>query len=215
MTTPPAQPKIYHITHVNNLPDIVADGGLFADATMTSRGGPRAGIGMSSIKTRRLTLPVHCHAGDFVGDYVPFYFCPRSIMLFVIHRGNHPHLTYGGGQGSIVTLEASLDKVLAWATTSGRRWVFSFCNASAGYAEFSAEPGDLHDLDWTAIAATDFRLPAVKEAKQAEFLVHGWFPWTLVDLIGVHSPAVQTQAAAAIATASHQPRVVVREAWYY
>ncbi|MFN8587276.1 MAG: DarT ssDNA thymidine ADP-ribosyltransferase family protein [Candidatus Eisenbacteria bacterium] len=25
----------------------------------------------------------------FVGDCVPFYFCPRSVMLYLIYRGNH------------------------------------------------------------------------------------------------------------------------------
>jgi hypothetical protein len=40
---------------------------------------------MSSIKRRRIEqLAVSCHPGTRVGDYVPFYFCPRSIMLFVI-----------------------------------------------------------------------------------------------------------------------------------
>jgi hypothetical protein len=85
MTPPPSRPKIYHITHVDNLPAIISDGGLISDAAMIARGGPATPIGMSKIKQRRLSLPVHCHPGDHVGDYVPFYFCPRSIMLFVIH----------------------------------------------------------------------------------------------------------------------------------
>lgn len=67
MTGPPAKPKIYHITHVDNLPHILADGHLVSDATMIARGGPATAIGMSSIKERRLTLPVHCHPGDRVG----------------------------------------------------------------------------------------------------------------------------------------------------
>ena len=96
--TVPARPKIFHITHVDNLPGILADGGLLPDAALISRNANVAGIGMSSIKQRRLTLPVVCHPGDYVGDYVPFYFCPRSIMLFLIHCKNHPDLTYRGGQ---------------------------------------------------------------------------------------------------------------------
>ena len=74
----PQQPKIYHITHVDNLVPIIDDGGLVSDATMIARGGPVAAIGMTGIKQRRLTLPVRCHEGDHVGDYVPFYFCPCS-----------------------------------------------------------------------------------------------------------------------------------------
>jgi hypothetical protein len=60
---------------------------------------------MSAIKRRRVEeLEVSCHPGTKVGDYVPFYFCPRSVMLYVIHRANHPDLSYRGGQEPIVHL---------------------------------------------------------------------------------------------------------------
>jgi hypothetical protein len=85
----PDRPAIYHITHVDNLPSILAAGGLWSDAEMLARGGPAAQIGMSGIKTRRLGLPLKCHPGDHVGDYVPFYFCPRSVMLYILHCANH------------------------------------------------------------------------------------------------------------------------------
>jgi ssDNA thymidine ADP-ribosyltransferase, DarT len=42
---------------------------------------------MSTIKQRRLALPVTCHANDHVGDYVPFYFCPRSTARPPPRRG--------------------------------------------------------------------------------------------------------------------------------
>ena len=209
------RPKAYHITHVDNLVSIIADGGLVSDAAMIARGGLQAGIGMSRIKQRRLTLPVHCHRGDHVGDYVPFYFCPRSIMLFVIHCANHPDLAYRDGQEPIVHLEVDVHDVLAWAGGAGRRWAFSFSNAGAAYTQFSSSPADLAQLDWTAIASTDFRSSAVKEAKQAELLVHGSFPWALVRHVGVCSPAVRTRAAALIAAAAHRPRVAVERNWYY
>src|ERR1044071_7424947 len=101
MTAVPARPHIYHITHVDNLSSILAEGGLWSDAAMIARGGPEASIGMSNIKQRRLGLSVKCHRPDRVGEYVPFYFCPRSIMLYLIHCANHPELTYRGGQEPI------------------------------------------------------------------------------------------------------------------
>ncbi len=99
MTPPPAHPKIYHITHVDNLADIVVEGRLVSDAEMLRRGGPRAPIGMSGIKRRRVEeIEVTCHPGAKVGEYVPFYFCPRPVMLFVIFRANYPELAYKGGK---------------------------------------------------------------------------------------------------------------------
>lgn len=215
MTKPLADPKIYHITHVENLVPIITDGGLVSDAAMITRGGPAAPIGMTGIKRRRLTLPLHCHQGDHVADYVPFYFCPRSIMLYVIYRGNHPELSYTGGQGPIVHLEADLHEVVAWADNNSRRWAFSLSNAGAYYAEFRSELSALDELDWDAIRNTDFRSREVKEGKQAEFLFHGTFPWELVSRIGVRTAGVGEKVADALQTGQHKPGVEIRLDWYY
>jgi len=113
--TVPAQPKIYHITPVDKLPDILASGGMLSDAELIARGALNPAVGMPHIKQRRLTLTVACHPGTCVGHYVPFYFCPRSVMLYIISRGNHQDLTYQGEQDSMVHLEADLHEVVAWA----------------------------------------------------------------------------------------------------
>ena len=172
-------------------------------------------IGMGSIKTRRLSLPVQCHSGDHVGDYVPFYFCSRSIMLYVIHRANHPELTYRGGQTPILHLEADLHEVVTWANRSGRRWAFSLSNAGASYTEFRSRVSELEDVNWPAVAATDFRAAEIKEAKQAEFLVRESFPWDLVRRIGVYTPTVAQQVADAIRHVDHRPVVEIRPDWYF
>lgn len=215
MTPPPAQPKIYHITHVDNLAQIIALGELLSDRQMIARGGPTAAIGMSGIKQSRLTLPVSCHKGTMVGDYVPFYFGPRSIMLYVIYRANHPELAYRGGQDPIVHLEADLSKVVAWATAAGRRWAFSLSNAGAAYTQFRAKTHELDEVNWEAVAAPDFRPPEIREGKQAEFLMYGTFPWGLVSRIGVRSGAIKARAEAALAGAAHRPPVQVLPDWYF
>jgi hypothetical protein len=215
MSQPPAKPKIYHITHVDNLPGIIADGGLVSDATMIARGGPASTIGMSGIKKRRVEeLEVSCHRGSKVGDYVPFYFCPRSVMLFVLHRANHPELTYRGGQDPIVHLEADLRQVIQWADEQGRPWAFSLSNASAAYATFRNRVEHLNQLNWAAIAATDFRLADIKEGKQAEFLVLGDFQWELITRIGVRSAGIQSRVLRAL-PAQHRLPVEVQQDWYY
>jgi ssDNA thymidine ADP-ribosyltransferase, DarT len=134
MSQPPAQPKIYHITHGRNLARIAADGCLWSDAEIISRGGPEAAVGISEIKKRRLDEPtIACHPETTVGQYVPFYFCPRSIMLYILHMGNHPNLTYSEGQRPILHLEADLYEVLAWADGEGRPWAFTDRNAGSAY----------------------------------------------------------------------------------
>lgn len=216
MSLVPAEPKIYHITHVDNLATIAHEGVLLCDATIVARGGPTVTIGMSEIKRRRIEeIPVSCHPGTNVGDYVPFYFCPRSVMLFLIHCANHPDLTYRGGQEPIAHLEADLHEVVEWAESKDRRWAFSLSNAGSYYAEICEGLDRLHQINWAAVAETDFRTAEVKEGKQAEFLVHGSFPWKLVRRIGVYSTAIKIRAEAGLAHTSHRPPVEILRHWYY
>jgi ssDNA thymidine ADP-ribosyltransferase, DarT len=216
MSPLPNNPKIYHITHAENVQKIIAHGALWSDAERLRRGLVCEIVGMSEIKRRRLEeIRVDCHAGTMVGGYVPWYYCPRSVMLYILHMGNSPGLTYNGGQRPIVHLQADLNSVLNWAASNNVRWAFSRGNAGAYYARFSNDRNELANLDWTAIAQTDWRNPDVKEAKQAELLIETSFPWNLIEVIGVIDPGIAGQVNQAIAPAAHKPIVRVERAWYY
>ncbi len=214
-TGQPDRPCIYHILHVDRLPSVLEQDCLWCDAVMGRRSGDGTTIGIGSIKERRLSLPVDCHPGTHVGDYVPFYFCPRSIMLYVIHRANHPELAYTDGQGPIIHLETDLNEVVDWAESVGRKWAFSTSNAGAYYATFHSDLSLLAQVNWDAVASTDFRHPSVKEGKQAEFLVQESFPWSLVRRIGVMSLEVLSQVEDMLRGATHVPLVEVTRSWYY
>jgi hypothetical protein len=149
MTAAPTSPKIYHITHLDNLAGIVATGGLVSDAKRIASGLSCSLVGMSTIKQRRLEeLEVACHPGTKVGEYVPFYFCPRSIMLYILHKANNPELTYTGGQRPMLHLQADLNTVITWANTNGVQWAFTSGNAGAYLTSFYDNLADLDKLDW-------------------------------------------------------------------
>lgn len=212
--TVPAAPKIYHIAHIDKLASIAAQG-LFSDAAIRSAAAAGTTIGMNSIKDRRMELPVGCHEGTCVGEYVPFYFCSRSIMLYVIHCANHVELSYRGGQGPILHLEADLHETMGWADGQLRRWAFTPANAGAYYTPFYGERASLALLNWPAIAETDFRSADIKESKQSEFLIHGHFPWELVRRIGVRDRAIAAQAHEILANSAHRPPIEILPNWYY
>ena len=214
MSTVPEQPKIYHIVHVDRLLSIIADSGLWCDAQVAQHAPPGTTIGMNSIKERRLEeLTLTCYPDLHVGDCVPFYFCPRSIMLYLIHRANHPELAYRGGQGLIVHLEADLRQTVTWAETHRRRWAFTLSNAGAYYFEDRCDLHQLNEIDWDAVQATNWQ--QCKEGKQAEFLVEDRFPWALIERIGVHSNAVAQQVADRLGTMEPRPPIVIEPGWYY
>jgi hypothetical protein len=136
-------------------------------------------------------------------------------MLYLLHMGNHPEVTYTEGQDPIVHLEADLHEVVDWANSTGTRWAFSLSNAGANYTEFRSNLADLPELNWTAIQARDWRDPDVKEGKQAEFLVHGSFPFDLVRNIGVRTEETRRRAIPAIRSSRYGPPMTVTPRWYY
>ena len=215
MSEPPDRPKIYHITHVDNLSSILAAGGLESDARRLAQEVGHTTIGMTEIKQRRLTMEVDCHPGTKVGEYVPFYFCPRSIMLYLIHMGNHLDLAYTGGQRPILHLETDLYSVVEWARENSRRWAFSKSNAGAFYTRFKKNLDELNEVSWDAVAAQDFRDSRIKEGKQAEFLLHDTCPWKLIERIGVIDEPTAERVNTILRQNRHRPGVSVKPDWYY
>lgn len=215
----PAAPKIYHIAHVDRLASIVADGSIWSDAMILQRQSPGTTIGMNSIKARRLNeLSLSCHPDLRVGQCAPFYFCSRSVMLYLIYRRNE-ELTYQGGQEPIIHLEADLFRAIEWAQQNNRRWAFTLSNAGARYFEDRSDIAQLAEINWGAVHARQWSgngiAGSVKEGKQAEFLMEQSFPWDLVERIGVFSAAYVQPVSAGMGAGDHRPQIEIKRDWYY
>jgi ssDNA thymidine ADP-ribosyltransferase, DarT len=216
MTSVPSNPKIYHITHIDNLPNIIASAGLVSDANRIANELNCSLVGMSTIKQRRLDeIEVSCHPGTKVGQYVPFYFCPRSIMLYILHMGNHPDIDYSGGQEQIVHLQCDLNTTINWANTNSVNWAFSDRNAGSYLVLFYNDISDLNKIDWLSVHSKDFRDAKVKEGKQAEFLTFDVFPWILIEKIGIINSTMELKVQTMLANAGHQPVIAVERSWYF
>lgn len=214
MTPHPQNIKIFHIAHVDRLPLIVKAGGLLSDALVQAQALGGTMIGMNQIKQRRLTeLQLDSHPGLFVGECVPFYFCPRSVMLYLIHRHN-AKLDYQGGQAPIIHLQADLDAVVAWANAQPARWAFTLSNAGSSYFEDYNDLAHLNKINWAAVQASNWS-GGLKEGKQAEFLLERYFPWHLIERIGVSSAAIYNEVVNTLPADKHRPSVEVRTDWYY
>ncbi len=218
--TVPERPKIYHIVHVDRLSSILADGQLWCDAEINHRDPHGTIIGMNSIKKRRLTeLTLTSYPDLHVGDCVPFYFCPRSIMLYLIYQANHLELNYRGGQEPIIHFEVDLHASVAWAKQNNRRWAFTLSNAGAYYFEDRCDLSQLNEINWQAVQSDRWSgngiSPSVKEGKQAEFLMAYNFPWQLIEKIGVYSATIYQQVVNLLPVNGHRPQVEIRSEWYY
>lgn len=207
MRANPEQALIYHITDVANLPGILTEGGLRSDAHMVEK-NPTV-IGYGHIKERRLKqIRVPCCGGRFVGEFVPFYFCPRSPMLYTINQGNTGR-PVGCRQQTILHLVSRVSVGISL----GRAWAVSDGNAGAFHTCFHSTLDAIQKLDWEAIRATDWQ--GRTHQKSAEFLVADYFPWTGIHAIGCHNEEVARQVQDLVNPQSHRPAVSVEPAWYY
>lgn len=216
----PSNPKIYHIVHIRNLNSIINDGFLWCDSEMKTKVNQTITIGMDNIKKRRLKeLTLNSFPSIYVGDCVPFYFCPRSVMLYIIYQSNHNEITYNGGQAPILHLEADLYKAVEWANQEKRRWAFTLSNAGAYYFEDRCDLNNLNEINWEAVSAVRWSGEgihhSIKEGKQAEFLMEKSFPWALIERIGVYSQKYYQAVKSLIPEESYCPRVEILPTWYY
>lgn len=205
---------IYHITHVSNLPGILADGGLWCDRLRATRAAGAVSIAHQHIKDRRAKRRVPVAAGGTLSDYVPFYFAPRSPMLFTISRGNVQG--YSEGQQPIVHLLSTAET----AAALHKPWTFTDGHAEMMISQFFTDLGQLLEaIDWTVMQSqywNDTRDDNDrKRRRQAEFLVHEFFPWSAIRRIGVRDNTIQHRVELALLNVDPKPEIEVEPAWYY
>jgi hypothetical protein len=199
---------LYHITDLSNLPSILARGGLLSDCVLAAV--PHQVIGYANIKQRRMNeYQVLCCGNRYVGEFVPFYFCPRSPMLFTVNRGNTGRQV--GCQATIVHLVTTVSV----AVNQGRPYAISDGNAGAGYATFSNDLASIDDpnhLRWADIGTNQWQ--GKMHFKQAEFLVADRFDWDGILYIGCHNTAAVGQVSQLVPQRAGLT-IGAKPNWYY
>ncbi len=205
---------IYHFTHIKNLSSILNLGGLVAISRLKQEKVDYQDISYEQIQDRRGQKRVPYGAGGYLHDYVPFYFAPRSPMLYTINRGNVPN--YQGGQNSVIYLVTNINTI----ETEGLDFVFTDGHAAMDYVDFYTDIEALaYEIDWDLMESRYWSNteddPNRKCRRQAEFLVHQFLPWHLIQEIGVINTKIQIQVREILQRFNKQTPVEVYSEWYY
>lgn len=213
--TPSRPVKLFHFTHLGHLPTIL-EHGLLPDADGRTKTHLRAEAGDPSIKDRRRNAPVPRAPGTVVADYVPFYFAPRSPMLFSITKGGVP--TFLGRPTDLVYLVTTVEHLLA----RGHTFVMSDRNAAKQVAEFRTHEEDWAAegfIDWPLMEATMWKntddAPDRMERRQAECLVPHGLAWADILAVGVADVARRDAVISAIGHWAPPRGILVRPRWYF
>lgn len=207
----PRPTRIYHLTHVDHLPTVV-ERGLLCDAE--AAGMLRTEVGNRDIKAQRRARAVRRGPGGTVADYVPFYFAPRSPMLYAIKAGNVDH--YKGGQEPLVYLVSEVERLV----DLGLRVVCTDRNAALEIARHSDDLEELETLvDWALMEEliwtnTEER-PDRRERRMAECLVHDRVPWEAFLGVATMTPTVADHVSDVLRRLDVRGHVAARPDWYF
>lgn len=208
----PANGLLFRITHVGNLRWLLTHGLHCARAQL--RDPAFIEIGSSNLIAKRRDRRVPQHPCGTLSDYVPFYFTPRSPMLFNIKTGWKGLQRRSNADIAILVTAVSHLKRLEVPI------LFTDRHAYAATARFSNSPDGLSSMvDWAILQNRDFRntdeYPDKMDRYQAEALVYRHVPVTALRGIGCVSASVQTRIEALVAEMGLSLRVVVRPGWYF
>ncbi|BCK52534.1 hypothetical protein NWFMUON74_03060 [Nocardia wallacei] len=152
-------------------------------------------------------------AGGFVADYVPFYFAPRSPMMYSIFKKNVD--TYSGSDRELVYLRTTVETLI----DQGLQPVFTDRNAALQVCRFTCDLAVVDTMiDWPLMGERIWKNTETDhdrvERRMAECLVHGKVPWSAFVEIAVCSQQTVDRVRLADGLVDRTP-VSVRPAWYF
>jgi hypothetical protein len=205
---------IMHFTHISNLPGIFTSGSLQADNLVDRSFALQVEAADLEIKTVRKSMQVPLAPYGCVADYVPFYFAPRSPMLYKLHKGGVPN--YSGGQDPLVYLLSSAEAVAA----SGALFVFSDGNCASTVTSFNGDLSQIESVvDWEVMRAQMWANtaddPDRKRRRMAEFLVHQRIPIEAFSEIVVRHVTLKKQVEGLLASYGVDLPVSIKPGWYF
>lgn len=143
-------------------------------------------IAYESVQGKRARTNVPCGPGGCLHDYVPFYFAPRSPMLYAIHKGL---VECPDGQNGLACIVSTTELILA----ASLGYAFTDGHGIMALTNFYDDLSHLDRIDWAVMRSRYWNdtadHPDRKRRRQAEFLVHKFVPWKCVLGIGVNKTA--------------------------
>lgn len=208
--------EVLHFTHINHLPTIIHSNLQCDDAVRESQLLSNE-VGNISVKQHRRGRPINVGPRGPVSGYVPFYYAPRSPMMFAIERGSVP--TFQEGSGRLIYLVTSLERLVSL----GHLVVLTDRNAALDYAEHRLfAPDDMIDdgfIDWELMEermwADTPADPTRRERRMAEALVCDHVEWAAIEYVVTKNRRIADRASTILAQNRVDLPVKVNPSWYF
>ena len=211
----PYPTPILRFIHVDNLHIYLQRGGLHAPNHTLFDGLRYKTIHNMTVQEKRQMKQIPCGGRGVVHDYVPFYFGYLSPMMLNLKTGRVPG--YNEGQEPLIYLVTICQAV----QDSGTGFVLTDGHCLTTFTDWFDDLAYLDRVDWRVVYkrywADNINDMDQQRRKQAEFLVHQFCAWELVQEIVVINEVMKTRVEQIMATfPTGQKRIVrIRQDRYY
>jgi hypothetical protein len=201
--------RIYHVTHITNLPGILASGALLADASEARDADAVLDITSTGYReTRRSTVVTAAEPERSVAEYVPFFLSPDSLLWDSIRsREADPRLAPTADDWAAFDFVVLVSTVGKASETAGS--VVADGDAAGPLTRFGVNAESRERMLRTLRADKDS-----DAILAAEFLVEESFPFELVTLIGVANDKVRDSVKEILSASGFRPKVAVYPPWF-
>jgi len=203
---------IFRITHIDNLPWALENG---LHCRSSAQVDPNfVNIGNLDLINHRTSRAVNAPSGGTLSDYVPFYFTPKSIMLYNIVTGHRPGVRRRD-PSDIVMMVTRLDLVAG----AGIPFAFTDAHGYMEYANTYHKIRDLRAVDWDLLRAANFKTdpedPGKKSRYQAEALVYKYLPVDILRGFYTASPKAKAKVDAMLKQSGVSADSAVKREWFF
>lgn len=209
--------RIYHVTHINNLPAILAGGALLADMSAAWDTRPTIDISSAEARESRRTALVSMQGNLSVAGYVPFFLSPNASVWDSVRAHATDSRLVLDGHGSaaydFVILVSTVKKVIDGQAA----------DAESHPAAIAVTDGDAGNraTRFGSTAETSERMlrklradPDEDALLEAEFLVKEAFPFDRLSILGVANDKVREVVKDILAASDYSPKVAVYPPWF-
>jgi ssDNA thymidine ADP-ribosyltransferase, DarT len=195
--------RIYHVTHVSNLPGILEQRAIIAGAE------PHLDLSPAALREERAEISVPGSRELRLTDFVPFFLSPDAGLWQSLRSGHdHPRVSAAGRAADpleFVFLVSTVRHVIAidpvFALADG--------NAEASATRFATTREDAERMLYRLRAESDS-----ERLHNAELLVAGRLPLESVTLIGVANDKVRATVRDVLAGSDFTPKISVYPPWF-
>lgn len=222
MSSMPIPTRLFHMTACNNLESILNSGALLCKNSTSVNGIAYENIAHTTIQNRRSAKAIPIPPCGVLHDYVPFYFAPRSPMLYAINQGNVDGCDYR--QDDIIYFQTTVQSL----NENGSLYIFSDRNATLEYALFENDYDQLSQMiNWNYITSspsldgycryfhTTPQYPERGEIRQAELLIYRQLALNHIQSIGVYNQNTLEIVNELLSRYHYNLPVSIQSAWYF